>query len=315
MNQYLHSIIDKLFHHSSDYPLIITADELNQFFKQAWSQSADQQQTVSAEKSLVGEKSSLYNGRGMDYSESRAYVSGDDIRHINWKQSARNAELISNQYYQENENTDYIVLDLRASMMFGTRTQNKAATAIKAAVVAAMYSLKQHKSVCIIKLQNSLIQSPLISSYQQLLEYFNAVAAKKQTRQTTLQPNFSSALRFIQALKPAYSLIAVISDCNDVTDNERSLITTISSVNQLRLYKISDPVEVKLPDICPIHYQSVSSSQSVTISNKKELRYYQDQINQFNKSISTLLESLDTPVSYLSNQLTDQELIKQTRPA
>ena len=41
---------------------------------------------------LAGEYQSAFKGRGMEFEETRAYVPGDDIRHIDWKVTARTTE-------------------------------------------------------------------------------------------------------------------------------------------------------------------------------------------------------------------------------
>lgn len=300
-----------MFHQPAHSPVIIKPDQLKLFFKNAWCTNITHKQPFSSQQRLLGEKSSSYNGRGMDYSESRSYVSGDDIRHINWKQSAKSSELISNLYYQENENIDYILLDLRRGMMFGTRFQSKAAIAIKAAIVAAMSSVKQHKSVCVVELGNNLKQSQLMNSYETLLAYFSTVALKTQSHDTTHQTTLFNALKYLRALNPAYSLISVISDCNELTEKDVSLIKMMSSDNQLTVYKVSDPLEKKLPEIYPLNYQLLSGSQSVNVTNKSELNQLQSKIDQLNNKINGLLNMADITVSYLSNQLTDDAIMKE----
>ena len=38
---------------------------------------------------LSGAQQSPFRGRGMEYAESRLYAAGDDVRHIDWRVTAR----------------------------------------------------------------------------------------------------------------------------------------------------------------------------------------------------------------------------------
>lgn len=311
MNNYFSSLLQKLFQAPADTQVIINNDDLKRFYKKACSSSARQRPQVSSKERLSGEKASSSNGRGMDYSESRTYISGDDTRLINWKQSAKSGELITNKYYQENENIDYILLDLRAGMLFGTRTQPKAALAIKLAIVSTLASIKQGQSVCVIALENKLKPSQVMSSFDQAMRYFNLVSAKNRSNQRPDQPALSSSLKYLQALKAEHASVSVISDCNDLTENDTAMIKNLSSVNRMRVFRIQDQIEITLPDIYPLNYQSTSGKQSVSITSKTQLKHYQNTISSANKKIRDLINSLDLPVTYLSNQVTDEEIFTQ----
>lgn len=64
----------------------------------------------------IGSSASRKSGRGMDFKESRPYVIGDDIRHIDWNVSSRMNELFVKEYHQENDRTVNVFLDCSSSM-------------------------------------------------------------------------------------------------------------------------------------------------------------------------------------------------------
>ena len=45
--------------------------------------------------SVTGPSASPLRGRGMEYAESREYVAGDDVRHIDWRLTARSGRTLS----------------------------------------------------------------------------------------------------------------------------------------------------------------------------------------------------------------------------
>ena len=57
---------------------------------------------------------------GTDFREIRKYVSGDPVKFINWKASAKLGELMVNQYEVEGKKTVWIILDANSYMLHGT---------------------------------------------------------------------------------------------------------------------------------------------------------------------------------------------------
>ncbi len=68
-----------------------------------------------------GRYRSRFRGQGVQFSEHRQYVHGDDVRHINWTLSARTRDPMVKQFEEERELTIFLVLDISKSTLFGTR--------------------------------------------------------------------------------------------------------------------------------------------------------------------------------------------------
>ncbi len=74
---------------------------------------------------LLGEHSSVFSGNGMEFKELRQYNSGDDIRHINWKVTARTNTPTIN-IYNEDKQLNVVVVYLNSgSSYFGTQISKK----------------------------------------------------------------------------------------------------------------------------------------------------------------------------------------------
>ncbi|WP_341228565.1 DUF58 domain-containing protein [uncultured Arcticibacterium sp.] len=55
-------------------------------------------------------------GQSLEFEQIKNYVAGDDVRHINWKASAKQGSLMLNQYQEEKSQDIYCVLDLGRNM-------------------------------------------------------------------------------------------------------------------------------------------------------------------------------------------------------
>lgn len=94
-----------------------------------------------------GQQSSRLYGRGMDYAESRAYQSGDDVRRLDWRLTARSGKLHTKLFQEDREGCLLILLDTHASMRFGTRERFKSVQAARAAAAAAWYAVRAGERV------------------------------------------------------------------------------------------------------------------------------------------------------------------------
>ncbi|MCL7713120.1 DUF58 domain-containing protein [Stenotrophomonas mori] len=81
-------------------------------------------------------------GRGMEYAESRAYVPGDDARHIDWKLSARTRTPHTKTFHAERERLTLLVADRAPALYFGTRIRFKSVQAARAGAVAVWAALR-----------------------------------------------------------------------------------------------------------------------------------------------------------------------------
>jgi uncharacterized protein (DUF58 family) len=89
------------------------------------------------EENLSGQYHSVFKGRGMDFSEVRAYAPGDEIRAIDWNVTARMNQLFVKQFVEERELTVMILVDLSASTDFGSADKTKAEVAAEIAALLA----------------------------------------------------------------------------------------------------------------------------------------------------------------------------------
>ena len=67
-----------------------------------------------------GEFRSAFRGRGLEFSDIRAYLPGDDVRFIDWNVTARRGEPFIKQFVEEREQTVFLLVDVSASASFGT---------------------------------------------------------------------------------------------------------------------------------------------------------------------------------------------------
>jgi len=77
------------------------------------------------EEIFSGEYRSAFKGQGIEFSEVREYVPGDDIRSINWKLTAKYNHPFIKKFEETRELSIIILIDLSRSMFFGSKKSKK----------------------------------------------------------------------------------------------------------------------------------------------------------------------------------------------
>ena len=86
---------------------------------------------------MSGQYRSHFKGQGMQFSEHRTYVAGDEVRHIDWKVSARTRDLLVKKYEEERELVVFLVVDVSGSKFFGSSVKTKSEVAAEVAGMLA----------------------------------------------------------------------------------------------------------------------------------------------------------------------------------
>ncbi len=108
---------------------------------------------------IGGQALSPLRGRGMEYAESREYVAGDDVRHIDWRLTARSGRPHTKLFQAERERLSLVVADTAAALYFGTRVRFKSVQAARAGAVAAWAAVRDGDRIA--ALRGSLKEAPV----------------------------------------------------------------------------------------------------------------------------------------------------------
>lgn len=78
---------------------------------------------------------SAFKGRGMSFSEVRAYQYGDDVRNIDWNVTARFQDAFIKVFEEEREISVILLVDVSASTLFGTQVNREQVAQMKQDVI------------------------------------------------------------------------------------------------------------------------------------------------------------------------------------
>lgn len=197
---------------------------------------------------LLGHHQSRQLGRGMDFSESRQYQAGDDIRAIDWRVTARTGKPHTKLFSEEREKPVVLYLDLSPSMVFGSKLMLKSVVMAHMASLLAWLTVSQQDRVgAIIDTGSDLFEiKPMsrnrgpLAILQKLVELHSQVLEQPRSKPTN---SFKPALIALRRLAPKGGEIVFISDFVRLQDDEQHSLSQLRQHNSVRFVHISDPLE------------------------------------------------------------------------
>jgi uncharacterized protein (DUF58 family) len=200
--------------------------------------------------SLPGDQRSAGVGAGTELAQIRPYRVGDDVRQIDPSATARTGEPHVRVHVPERTLTTWIVLDVSASMAFGTANRLKADVAEGVALVLGRLALRSAGSVGLVMFGagDELRTLPPRGSKPGLVALKGALAAGNVADGNSDPRGLHRALSFLERAAKQPGLVAIVSDFRDQEDWTRKL-GALRVRHSVLAVDISDPRERELPSV------------------------------------------------------------------
>lgn len=198
-----------------------------------------------------GEHTALKKGRGMTFSEVRQYQPGDDIRHIDWRVTARTQKPHTKLFIEENERPTLVVVEQTANMFFGSKVHTKAAQALNVAAILGWVSLQQNERIgaLLFNGQKHHWQAAKRKTSEWGFCLQQAIAIQNQLRQP--QPanpqDWPQALKQLLLSPSANHKVFLIGDMINMTQCAAKELLQLSKKADVSAIHIYDPLEKQLP--------------------------------------------------------------------
>lgn len=194
---------------------------------------------------IAGTYHSAFKGRGMSFSECRAFADGDDIRYIDWNASARQNALFVKQFVEERELSVCILLDLSPSMAFGSLRLTKAEAAIEAMAIVTFSALKNNDQVSLMMFDGQGYKLiPFTKGHHRILPLIReAMQFKGNNGPCFLAESLNKAAKILKRK----SLVFVISDFQ--ASGYEHPIKQLSHRHEVLPVVVSDPLETDMIDM------------------------------------------------------------------
>lgn len=216
-----------------------------------------------------GEYHSVFKGRGMEFSEVREYVVGDDIRNIDWNVTARTGQPHVKVFEEERELTVMLMVDVSSSGEFGTATSMKRDIALEICALLAFSAIDNNDLVGLLmftdKIEKAIMpkkgRKHVLRILRELL-YF-----EPQDTQTDL----ALPLEYLNRITKRKAIVFMISDF--MGGGYEKAITVTAKKHDLVPIVISDPREQDMPKMGLIELEDAETGKTILIdTSDAELR-------------------------------------------
>lgn len=197
---------------------------------------------------LGGDERSLLRGPGMELAEVRPYQPGDDVRHIDWNITARTEQPFVREAHAERALDVWLLLDISASIDWGTAQCIKRERLLEfAAVAGQILGGRGHRVGALLFADRPLLLVPPAAGRVHLQRLLGSVRgeARQQRRGIT---DLSAALGKADAIMRRRGLVLVVSDFLAENDWQPAL-RRLAQRHDVLAIRLHDPRERELPDV------------------------------------------------------------------
>lgn len=171
--------------------------------------------------SLQGLKKIRKIGQNDDFEHIRAYVTGDNIKSINWKATSRSNTLMINQYQDTRAQQVYCVLDKGRSMKMPFDQLSLLDYSINTALVLSNIILKKYDKVGLVTFGRQLDQVVTADDRRQHLQLIADALYEQQS--TYEEPNYEKLYFYFRKYIRRRSILLLFTNFEDTYDMQRQL--------------------------------------------------------------------------------------------
>jgi len=270
---------------------------------------------------LTGIIHSRQRGQGLEFEDLRAYTAGDDVRHIDWKVSARHNQLFTRLYREEREQLLQIAVDFSPSMFTGSEELK----AVKAGRMAAQLAWQSISSGARCGL---LVQTPsgfsairaatgdkcALAICAELASQFaqarSLVAESVVSNSVTEDKVIADENLFtqVQAMSRDAGSVVMLTGLDDIHDTFNMKLKELEAARRIAVVCIDDPLEYKALPPGTFHYKTSGTKKRIVL-NDKQAQAIAEQLQQQNTQLAELFANARVPLLFSRNGI---DAIKQS---
>ncbi len=251
---------------------------------------------------MSGSYRSHFKGQGVQFSEHRVYQPGDDVRHIDWKVSARSREPLIKKYEEERELTVFLVVDVSGSKNFGSSSKLKSEIAAEIAGMLAYAAVHTGDKVGVMLFGGAVEKIiPPRKGKQHILRVIRDVLSFQSKTQGT---DLKGALEAAGRIMKHSGIVFVVSDF--MAENYEVALKRLARKHDVVAVTVGDRREFEVPEVGQLVFADPESGEEswVDTSSYSFRKWFKEYLVSFETDTQTAFKGGRVEVL---NILTDQD--------
>ncbi|MBO3751200.1 DUF58 domain-containing protein [Streptosporangiaceae bacterium NEAU-GS5] len=216
---------------------------------------------------IQGGHRTVSRGSGIDFAGIRAYVDGDDARHIDWNVTARLNEPHIRMFNEDRELTVWLVLDRSASMTAGKPGRGKHDVLAELALVLARLFARGGDRVGALLFDTGVLRVvPPGADRRHVLRIGAELERTAKTRGGGATTDLAAMLDAVARFARRRCLILVVSDFIGDGDWERSLLR-LTRRHEVVALRIMDTADDVLPETGLIVVEDAETGEQLVVDS------------------------------------------------
>lgn len=206
---------------------------------------------------LSGQYHTRFKGHGMQFSEFREYYPGDDVRHIDWKVTARTQNAHIKKFEEERDLTVYLLVDMSLSRDFGSARKLKGEALAEVCALLAFAAVRNNDRVGLILFSDRIEKHiPPKKGRGHAMRLLAEILYYKPQHSGT---NIAAALEYFGQVVPNTSVVFLASDFFDV--NYERALRRVGRKHDLIALRMLDEREKTVPPIGIVEMQDAETGE------------------------------------------------------
>jgi uncharacterized protein (DUF58 family) len=242
---------------------------------------------------IAGSYHSIFKGRGIEFSEVREYVPGDDIRAIDWNVTARFNSPYIKEFIEERDLNVFIVFDVSASNEFGyEKSKKELGYEIAASIMFAALRNNDNIGLCLFTDHVEKFIRPRKGKKFVLRLLRELIYYESRSRETDL----NNSLIYLSKIIRKRSIIFVISDF--LSRNFERPLQFLKNKHDVILVKLTDTREEDIPKIGYVFLEDEESREQILVNASDEnfRKLYREQIDKRNQELLNKIKKLKVDI-------------------
>ncbi|HQC06002.1 MAG TPA: DUF58 domain-containing protein [Kaistella chaponensis] len=258
-----------------------------------------------SEATLMGQYHSAFKGQGMTFSEVRPYQFGDEIRRIDWNKTARFREPFVKVMEEERELTMMLLVDISASMDYGTKTQLKREFVAEIAASLGFSAAGNNDKVGLILFADKVYKViPPKKGRKHILAIISTILSADYV---PAESHIDKALEYMMNIFKKRSMLFMFSDFEDEYDVK--MLRVASRKHQLLGMRIFDDKDVQIPDVGYALFQDAETGKQIW-ANTSSARWRYEFAEKQKQKVKNLEEDFENSSATLMNINTGEDYSK-----